>query len=200
MVRQDVSHTWGVTSTARPQAVRSREAILRAAADLITTEGAVAVTHQRVAEHAGVGRATVYRHWPLITDLLNDALARVTLPFLEPAPGALIERITAELQRIARDLNIASVTALAATIFERAQHDSETRRLRDRLAAANIANLAAAVEQAVAAGELRAGPAIDDLFDQLLGPLFARRLISGKLITDELVRRVSHDTFAPWRA
>jgi AcrR family transcriptional regulator len=197
-VRQYVSHTDDVTSTARPQAVRSREAILRAVADLIATEGPIAITHQRVADHAGVGRATVYRHWPQITDLLNDALARVTLPFLEPAPGPLIERITAELQRIARDLNTASVTALAATILNRAQHDSDTRRLRDRLAAANTANLAVAVEQAVATGELRTAPAIDDLFDQLLGPLFARRLISGKPITDNLVRRVSQDTFAPW--
>ena len=189
-----------MTSTARPQAVRSREAILRAVADLVVAEGAVAVTHQRVAEHAGVGRATVYRHWPQLTDLLNDALAHVTLPFLEPAPGALIERITADLHRIARDLNTASVTALAGAIFDRAQHDDGTRRLRDRLADANRANLAAAVEQAVATGELRAAPPTDDLFDQLLGPLFARRLIGGKLITDDLVRRVSHDTLTPWLA
>lgn len=189
-----------MTSAPRPQAVRSREAILSAVADLIATEGVVAVTHQRVAEQAGVGRATVYRHWPHITELLNDALARVTLPFLDPAPGALIDRITAELQRIARDLNLASVTALAATILERAQHDNDTRRMRDRLAAANLANLAAALERAVATGELRATPATDDLFDQLLGPLFARRLISDKPITDDLVHRVSHDTLAPWLA
>lgn len=187
-----------MTSTARPQAVRSREAILRAVIELIATEGAVAVTHQRAAEKAGVGRATVYRHWPQLSDLLNDALARTTLRFLEPAPGTLQDRVEAELHRVARDLNTTPVTALAATVLDRAQFDEDTRRLRDRLVATVHDNITAAVQQAVTAGELRAAPTTDDLFDQLLGPLFARRLITGKPITEDLVCRVTHDTIDPW--
>jgi AcrR family transcriptional regulator len=187
-----------VTSVARPQAVKSREAILRAVTELIATEGAGAVTHQRAAEKAGVGRATVYRHWPQLSDLLNDALARTTLQFLPPAPGTLLERVEAELHRVARDLNTVPVTALAATVLDRAQFDEDTRHLRDRLVTAIHDNITDAVQQALTTGELRAAPATDNLFDQLLGPLFARRLFSGKPITDDLIHRVTADTLGPW--
>ena len=44
-----------------PRTVRSREAILAAARHLLLHHGPAAVTHQRVAEQAGVGRATVSR-------------------------------------------------------------------------------------------------------------------------------------------
>ena len=110
----------------------------------------------------------------------------------------MLDRVRSELHRVATDLNTMPVTALAATILNRAQHDEGTRRLRDRLVHALHANTITAVEAAVAAGELRAAPAVDDLFDQLLGPLFARRLISGTRITDDLTHRVARDTLGPW--
>jgi AcrR family transcriptional regulator len=54
-----------VTSPATdPRAARSREAILAAAFDLLAREGPGAITQQRVARQAGVGRATACRHWP----------------------------------------------------------------------------------------------------------------------------------------
>jgi AcrR family transcriptional regulator len=187
-----------VTSAIRPQARRSREAILRAVIELIATEGVAAVTHQRAAEQAGVGRATVYRHWPQLGDLLNDALARTTLRFLEPAPGRLLERVEAELQRVAGDLNTDTVTAVLASVLGRAQFDESTRGLRDRIVASILANIADAVRDAVASGELRAAPPVDDLFDLLLGPLVARRLVSGEPITDELIHRVARGALGPW--
>jgi AcrR family transcriptional regulator len=187
-----------VTYAARPQAIRAREAILNAVIELIAVEGVAAVTHQRAADQAGVGRATVYRHWPQLGDLLNDALSRTTLDFLEPAPGTLQERIEAELRRVAGDLNTAPVTALLAAVLDRAQFDEDARSLRDRLVAAIHRNITDAVRQAVASGELHAAPATEDLFDQLLGPLFARRLVTGKPITDDLIHRVTRDTLNHW--
>src|SRR6266702_4637101 len=64
-----------------PRAARSREAILAAAFDLLAREGPGAITHQRVAQQAGVGRATVYRHWAAPEDLLRDVLFSAELPF-----------------------------------------------------------------------------------------------------------------------
>ena len=51
-------------TTVDPRQARSRKAMLDAARELLAREGPAAVTHQRVARQAGVGRATVYRHWP----------------------------------------------------------------------------------------------------------------------------------------
>ena len=70
-----------------PRAARSREAMLAAARALLVHEGPAAVSHQRVARQARVGRATAYRHWPRPEQLLLDAMASVELPFFrEPTP------------------------------------------------------------------------------------------------------------------
>ena len=55
-----------------PRLARTREAALGAATDLLTEFGMTALTHQNVAARAGLGRATVYRHWPTTVDLLLD--------------------------------------------------------------------------------------------------------------------------------
>ena len=59
-----------------PRVVKSRETILSAARTLLQESGPAAVTHQRVAARAGVGRATVYRHWRTPELLLSASLQR----------------------------------------------------------------------------------------------------------------------------
>src|SRR5436189_295389 len=70
-----------------PRAARSRETILAAAYNLLAREGPGAITHQRVAQQAGVGRATVYRHWAAPDDLLRDVLYTAELPFFATPAG-----------------------------------------------------------------------------------------------------------------
>src|SRR5260221_2013877 len=88
-----------------PRAIRSREAILQAVIDLLSDEGPAGITHQKVAERAGVGRATVYRHWPQPVDLFNDVLGRVEFPWLEHPGGTLRDRLRHDLRRLRDDLH-----------------------------------------------------------------------------------------------
>lgn len=189
-----------VTAVARPQALRSRRTILEAVVRLIDEEGAAAVTHQRVAQVAGVGRATVYRHWPEPVDLLLAALERTEFRFMEPSPGTFVERVELGLHRAAEQLNAPGIIGMASTILERAQWDPQTQALRDRLVAAMQRNLRIAVEEAVASGELRAEPPIDVWFDQLLGPVWGRQLLRGAPITGDLVEHVVDTVVRPWLA
>jgi AcrR family transcriptional regulator len=187
-----------VTDVARPQALRSRQSILEAVVRLIDEEGAASVTHQRVSQVAGVGRATVYRHWPEPVDLLLAALERTELRFMEPGPGSFVERVEVGLRRAAEQLNAPGIVGMAATILERAQWDPQTRALRARLVAAMQGNLRVAIAEAVAAGELTAAPPADVLFDQLLGPLWGRQLLRGEPITAELIDSVIDTVVRPW--
>ncbi len=189
-----------MTSVSRPQAQRSRQAILDAVTRLIRDEGAASVTHQRVAEEAEVGRATVYRHWPQLVDLLSAALERTSLSFLDPAPGSFLHRATTDMKRLARELNAPHLTSMAATIVERAQFDEASRRLRDRLVDEITDNIAVASADALATGEFRAAPPADDLLAQLIGPLWVRRVLQDRPITDALVDQVIHQTLDPWLA
>ncbi|GAB2620288.1 transcriptional regulator [Paractinoplanes abujensis] len=54
---------YGVQTPRRRDAQRNREAIVRAACDLMTSERAV-VGMPEIARRAGVGQATLYRHFP----------------------------------------------------------------------------------------------------------------------------------------
>ena len=59
------------------RSARSREHILVAVAALLQEQGASAITFQNVAEAAGVGRATMYRHWTDPAALMRDALGHI---------------------------------------------------------------------------------------------------------------------------
>src|SRR5437899_11041797 len=48
----------------RPRSAAARNAILRAARDLLADGGPGAVTMEAVAARAGVGKPTIYRSWP----------------------------------------------------------------------------------------------------------------------------------------
>src|SRR6201994_246 len=53
----------------------SRNAILQAATDLVVEQGYAAVSIEKIAQRAGVGKQTIYRWWPSKGDVLMEALA-----------------------------------------------------------------------------------------------------------------------------
>lgn len=85
-----------------PRVDRTRRSVMEAVAMLVVDEGAGSVTHQRVAEVSGVGRATLYRHWPTPADLLYEALQEAEQPLLRQRDEPLIEWLRAELHRARR--------------------------------------------------------------------------------------------------
>jgi AcrR family transcriptional regulator len=79
-----------VTAAERSDAARNRERLLLAARDLIEQGGAAALTMDRLAEHAGVGKGTVFRRFGsragLMLTLLNDSEAAFQARFLFGPP------------------------------------------------------------------------------------------------------------------
>jgi AcrR family transcriptional regulator len=68
-----------------PRKARSRARLLDAATELLATGGADAVTIDAVTTRAGVGRATLYRHFANGTELVAAAFARL-IPPAPPVP------------------------------------------------------------------------------------------------------------------
>ena len=59
----------------RPRSEQARLAILRSTLKLLADKGFSELTIESVADHAGVGKATVYRWWPDKAALIADAFA-----------------------------------------------------------------------------------------------------------------------------
>ncbi len=84
-----------------PRLARTREAALNAAAELLADGGLPQLTYQNVSRAAGVGRTTLYRHWPTTPDLVLDLLQTFRMPSFEWIDGDLNARLlhNVELQR-----------------------------------------------------------------------------------------------------
>ena len=182
-----------------PRIARTRRVVIDAVAAILAEEGAGAVTHQRVAERAGVGRATLYRHWPSAADLLYDALGAVEEPLLRRGVGPLAAWLGGELRRAAVEIGQPSALQFQAVLIGRAQLDPAAAELRDQLVARNAAILTAAVTRAVERGELTAEPDPLDLLAALLGPLIFRVVLEGRPASDDFVDAVIDCALAPWR-
>ncbi len=181
-----------------PRVARTRDAVVAAVRDLVRTAGIEAVTHQRVAEAAGVGRASVYRHWPDRTHLLLDALADLPAdPSERPPSGDPVADVVAELTRLQRILNDSPFVPQLAALLSQAEADGEVLALQQRLLTQGTARLRAAVELGVRHGCFPAGVDPGTVVALVAGPLFYRRLLAKEPITDELVTTVVERLVVP---
>jgi AcrR family transcriptional regulator len=178
-----------------PRAARSREAILAAAYDLLAREGPGAITHQRVAQQAGVGRATVYRHWAAPEDLLRDVLYTAELPFFATPALPLRSWLHAELRRLADELALPAVASLAIALMEQTRPGGNGARPHRHITAITE-RLAAAFALAVDAGELDKAPDADLAAAHLIGPLVYRTTLQAAPVPDQLLTAVI-DAVAP---
>jgi AcrR family transcriptional regulator len=186
------------SSATDPRAARSREAILAAAFDLLAREGPGAITHQRVAQQAGVGRATVYRHWAAPEDLLRDVLFSAELPFFATPALPLRSWLHAELRQLADELALPAVASLAMALMEQTRSGGAGARSHPHITAITE-RLAAAFALAVDAGELDTAPDAALAAAHLIGPLVYRTTLQAAAVPDSLLTAVI-DGVADWRA
>ena len=180
-----------------PRAARSREAILAAAFDLLAREGPGAITHQRVAQQAGVGRATVYRHWAAPEDLLRDVLLSAELPFFATPALPLRSWLRAELRQLADELALPPVASLAIALMEQTRFGGAGTRPHRHITVITE-RLAAAFALAVDAGELDTAPDAERAAAHLIGPLVYRTTLQAAPVPDQLLTDVI-EAVADWR-
>ncbi|KUN29631.1 TetR family transcriptional regulator [Streptomyces antibioticus] len=190
---------------ADPRQVRSREAMVAAATTLLTEGGLEAVTHQAVAARAGVGRATVYRHW---ADLLGLRLAALEagMPPLSPAPEDMRAASGAEpraelvhyLRQLGERLDDAQAGAVLAAVLCGAQYDDGMRRLRQTALTQIVDSLRPAVTAAVARGRLRADVTAEAFAMTTVGPLVHQRFLVGARLGHDTVDAVADAALRAW--
>lgn len=172
-----------------PRFVRSRDAILTAARELLLAHGPSAVTHHQIAEHAGIGRATVYRHWPRTDELLAEAMATVPMPFFASPTPPVRAWLLHELTSLARQLDQPDVLAVATTLAQAALWDTGMDARRRSFAETLTDRLDAAVEEARRTGELQLQVAPEEVAALLVGPIYYRATIEHRATDLELIER-----------
>lgn len=178
-----------------PRVFRTQTAVRDAVRELFEEGGTSALTHQRVAQRAGVGRATIYRHWPEPADLLSEALQNVEEPLLRLGPGPFRTWLRREMTRLADDLGEpAGVQWIAATITG-ADGDPRIAALRDDLMHRTVLALTAMLDRYGETGpENRPDP--EFLLTQLVGPLIVQTTILRRRVNRRFIDQIIDSALA----
>jgi AcrR family transcriptional regulator len=166
-----------------------RAAILRAARCLLFDEGAEALTHRRVADLAGVGRATVYRHWPDRVQLLRDACSAEMVAIHSAPTGVLREDLLAELEVLRVALTELGVGQVLVTCADRGPWEPELAEAKTALVGEGVSTIKTILSTAQMRGLLSADLDLDEGVSRVVGPMVFRHLGLDQVISAESIKR-----------
>ncbi len=167
-------------ATGRPRSQAAHDAILNTAFRLVTERGFRAVSMNEIAAAAGVGKMTVYRHWPNKAALVMDSLViSIGSETAFPEASSAVERLRRQL-----DLQVAFFRSsrgnLIRSLVAEAQSDPELAgAFRDRWLNPRRAGVRQIMQAAIAEGSLRTDLDIDAAIDLLYGSLYYRLLLAS---------------------
>jgi AcrR family transcriptional regulator len=167
----------------RRRSRRAESAILEATIALLGEVGFSGLTIDGIAARAGVGKATIYRHWSSKAEVAVEAFKAFIPPLDDPDTGSFADDVRAVLIQIVDGLSNSPLAAVLPSLVEAAEHDPELERLFKEFGTGRRAVLRGVFTRAARRGELRDGLDIDVAIDVLVGPIFTRRLITRVPVT-----------------
>jgi AcrR family transcriptional regulator len=178
----------------RPRDLQVREAILRAAREIIEASGPAGLTMEGIAARAGVGKPTVYRWWPDRHAVAMDAMMQ---EHGDPAATSPQRKGRVAIKTLQRQLEtVAEVFASRAgrnmaSMLAAADSDSElAKTFRNHFVMARREEGRSLLNEAVANGELRNGIDIDVALDMIYGALFFRLLMGHATLDRGAVQKI----------
>jgi AcrR family transcriptional regulator len=172
----------------RPRSQAAHDAILKAALHLVTRRGFRAVSVDQIAAAAGVGKMTLYRHWPNKAAVVMDSLLfLVGSETAFPKAGSAIESLRQQLR-----LQVAFFRSprgnLIRSLVAEAQSDPElARAFRDRWLKPRRKSVREILRAAIAEGSLRRDIDTDTATDLLYGSLYYRLLLGSGTLDERFV-------------
>ncbi len=167
-------------SSVDPRVERTRRVVLEAALDELAEVGYGALTVEGVARRAGVGKATMYRHWAGKLDLVGEAITMLKQNVKAPDTDDHRERIAGFVRALAEHLAVSRSSACLPAIIDASERDEAVREMHHLTSAARRAYVADLLDEARRAGHLAADLDLDLLAQLLVGPLFLRRLTTSE--------------------
>jgi len=164
-----------------PRLVATRNQALEAALTILYEQGVLAVTHASVSKATGISRSTLYRHWPKIDRLRNDAFKRAATP-TEIAPmtnGPLRADLGWLLSILVDALNETPWGQIAPQVIAAAATDDEARQVINDFMQERIATVQAVFAAAEKRGEVTPGKPVAELIQMAIAVPYFRKLVVG---------------------
>ncbi len=167
--------------TLDPRVERSRHVILGAALDELGEAGYGGFTIESVAARAGVGKSTIYRHWPdklaLIADAFQTFHERRGPDIESGSPRERVERI---VRHVAEIVVSSTFSTCIPALIDAAERDRDLRKFHHRFQKEARKPLISVIAEGIAGGDFAAhiDPELAAL--ALLGAIFYQRLMSSE--------------------
>ena len=170
-----------MTNSEDPRLLATRNLALDAALTILQSEGVLSLTHATVSAATGISRSTLYRHWPKLEHLRNDAFKRVaTPPSIAPRTnGPLKADLTWMLGILMSALTETPWGQVAPQVIAAAATDRDVKATINDLMAERIASVEAVFEAARTRGELGSDAPIRQLVEMAIAVPYYRKLIAG---------------------
>lgn len=176
-----------------PRTVRSRDAALASARELLVEQGLAGLTHGAVAMRSGISRATLYRLWPEPTDLVRATITWHIARAQSPPTGDLRADLLTELTGTHAMLHQPASEQAMRVLIERAAVDPKFAEVKESLYRSGTWVVRSILADAVTRGDLPPDLDVDLAVDQLHGPLFFRRLVAHRTFDLDYVHAVVDD-------
>ncbi len=165
----------------RPRSVEADEAILRAALELLASDGYRALTMEAVRERSGVGKATLYRRYGSKEELVKAAIVHLNsdIPMPEDT-GSVAGDFAATAQTIIAGAARTGALTLMPRLLSEVVGDPEMHALfSEHLVEPRRRVVRGIVERAKARGDIRADVDTNVAVDVMVGPMIYRLIIAG---------------------
>ncbi len=175
----------------RPRNVETQHAILAAAYGLLLETGLGSVTVEKIAERAGVSKATIYKWWPNKAAVIMDGYlyaASERLPV--PDTGNAYEDIRRHVGHLIQFLLSPEGRMITEIVGEGQLDPALAEAYRTRYFRPRRAEASQLFERGIGRGELRGDLDIGLCIDLIYGPLFYRLLLTGDTLNDTYAQEV----------
>ena len=164
-----------------PRLIATRNIVLDAALIILQDKGVLSVTHASISAKTGISRTTLYRHWPKLDQLRNDAFKRAARPpHISPKTnGPLRADLTWLLGILMAALNETPWGQIAPQVIAAAATDQEARSVINDFMKERIASVEAIFAAAEARGELSPDVPVRYLVEMAIAVPYFRKLIAG---------------------
>jgi AcrR family transcriptional regulator len=176
----------GMTDVALdPRVARSRDAVLRAARELLIEGGPSAVTVDAVVARSGVAKSTIYRHWESRDELMVWVMG-CSAPHLPPPPAEL--GFEAALRQLVRAIGLIFAdpewAKMLPALMMLKSHEDGLAHLGEELHQDQLDTLDDVIARGVREGRMAPGYSTEEVAAQLVGPLFFA-VVAGSFPIDE---------------
>jgi AcrR family transcriptional regulator len=169
---------------ARPRSEDARRRLITAALEIVATEGVGAVTADAVARRSGVAKTTLYRHFGSTDGLVFATVDESVTAQVPPDTGTLrgdLESIHRRYLDVAASRRSRELFAwMVAKSIESAEHRELFRRARVQPRGPTTA----ALQWAIARGEVDADIDVDMAMHMIQGPLISQRIVDDSDVSE----------------